>query len=91
MRRSSLCPPGYRIGTQGVSTLPPGAVSHAGRTHVHEGPEIFVIVSGAGVAHIDGTASGFAAGDVLIVEAGEEHHLEAVTEVVTAWMHLEPA
>ncbi|MFI6388189.1 cupin domain-containing protein [Nonomuraea sp. NPDC050547] len=98
MRRSTLAEhgdgislPGYRVESGGVSTLPPGQISHHRGPHTHPDPEIFLILSGTGRIHLDGEASGFAAGDVLIVEAGEDHHLEAVTEVVTTWLHLEPA
>lgn len=91
MRRSSLAPPGYRVGSHGVSTLEPGEISHNRGTHLHPDPEVFLILSGSGLVHIDGQASPFAAGDVLVVEAGEDHHLEAVERVVTTWLHLEPA
>ncbi|WP_223167285.1 cupin domain-containing protein [Nonomuraea sp. SYSU D8015] len=122
MRRSTLADmgggvslPGFRVASGGVSTLPPGQVSHASGRHTHPDPEIFLILSGTGKIHIDGEVSerptpgpesgslrdqrgpserhheyDFAAGDVLIVEAGEDHHLEAVSEVVTVWLHLEP-
>ncbi|MCT9930352.1 cupin domain-containing protein [Planotetraspora sp. A-T 1434] len=82
--------PGYRVEGGGVSTLVPGEVSHDEGPHTHPDPEIFLILSGSGRVHIDGTAEDFSAGDVLIVEAGEDHHLEAVSEVVTTWLHLEP-
>ncbi|MDR8413458.1 cupin domain-containing protein [Nonomuraea sp. 3-1Str] len=97
MRRSTLAEwaggvslPGYRVASGGVSTLPPGKVSHDEGRHVHPDPEIFLILSGTGRLHLDGEESGFAAGDVLVVDPGEDHHLEAVTEVVTTWLHLEP-
>ncbi|WP_157244599.1 cupin domain-containing protein [Nonomuraea typhae] len=97
MRRSTLAEygggvtlPGYRVESGGVSSLAPGEVSHARGRHTHPDPEIFLILSGAGRIHLDGRAEDFAAGDVLIVEPGEDHHLEAVTGVVTTWLHLEP-
>jgi quercetin dioxygenase-like cupin family protein len=97
MRRSRLADhgsgvslPGHRVESGGVSTLPPGAISHNEGPHTHPDPEIFLILSGSGRIHIDGTPSGFAAGDVLVVEAGEDHHLEAMETVVTTWLHLEP-
>ncbi|WP_327580491.1 cupin domain-containing protein [Nonomuraea sp. NBC_00507] len=98
MRRSTLAAmgagvslPGYRVESGGVSTLPPGRISHAKGPHTHPDPEIFLILSGTGKIHINGETSDFAGGDVLIVEAGEDHHLEAVSEVVTTWLHLEQA
>jgi quercetin dioxygenase-like cupin family protein len=98
MRRSTLAEfgggvslPGYRVGSGGVSTLAPGRISHDKGRHTHPDPEIFLILSGEGRLHLDGEPSGFAAGDVLIIDPGEDHHLEAVTEVVCTWLHLEPA
>lgn len=86
---SGIALPGYRIESGGVSRLAPGQISHDRGPHTHEDPEIFLILSGSGRIHLDGAVSGYTAGDVLIVEAGEDHHLEAVTEVVTTWLHLE--
>lgn len=98
MRRSTLADmeagvslPGFRVASGGVAALGPGQVSHAHGTHTHEDPEIFLILSGTGKIHLDGEISSFSGGDVLIVEPGEDHHLEAVSEVVTTWLHLEPA
>lgn len=97
MRRGTLAEfgsgvglPGYRVDSGGVSTLEAGAISHNKGPHTHPAPEIFLILSGSGRVHIDGETSAFAAGDVLIVEAGEDHHLEALDTVVTTWLHLEP-
>ncbi|TMR94642.1 cupin domain-containing protein [Nonomuraea basaltis] len=98
MRRSTLADmgagvslPGFRVESGGVSTLVPGEMSHAKGRHTHPDPEIFLILSGTGHVHINGEISEFTGGDVLIVEAGEDHHLEAVSEVVTTWLHLVPA
>jgi mannose-6-phosphate isomerase-like protein (cupin superfamily) len=98
MRRSTLADmgagvslPGFRVESGGVSTLVPGQVSHAKGPHTHADPEIFLILSGTGKIHINDEISDFAGGDVLIVEPGEDHHLEAVSEVVTTWLHLEPS
>lgn len=97
MRRSTLAAcgtgvelPGFRVESGGVSTLAPGTISHNKGPHTHTDPEIFLILSGSGLVHIDGATSAFTAGDVLIVEAGEDHHLEATDTVVTTWLHLEP-
>ncbi|MFB4283951.1 cupin domain-containing protein [Nonomuraea sp. MTCD27] len=88
--RAGVSLPGFRVASGGVSTLRPGQVSHAHEAHTHVDPEIFLILSGSGKVHINGEISQFSGGDVLIVEAGEDHHLEAVSEVVTTWLHLEP-
>ncbi|MEQ7008988.1 cupin domain-containing protein [Actinopolymorpha sp. B17G11] len=83
--------PGYRVTSGGVAVLKPGEVSHPGRRHTHPDPEIFLILEGHGRIHIDARPVDIATGDVLIVEPGEDHHLEAADTVVTSWLHLERA
>jgi mannose-6-phosphate isomerase-like protein (cupin superfamily) len=59
--------------------------------HVHTVPEIFCIVAGSGVVELDGVPeTPFVAGDVLIIEPGEDHHLisTGVDPLVFTWMHL---
>ena len=61
--------------------------------HVHTVPEIFTIVAGAGVVELNGVRDmEFTAGDVLIIEPGEDHHLISTGSVplVFTWMHLSP-
>jgi len=61
--------------------------------HVHDVPEIFTIVQGAGVLELNGAAeTRFTAGDILIIEPGENHHLVSDGDVplVFTWMHLSP-
>jgi mannose-6-phosphate isomerase-like protein (cupin superfamily) len=63
------------------------------RPHVHTVPEIFLIVQGAGRIELDGAdAGGFDAGDILVMEPGEDHHLisEGSVPLVFTWMHLAP-
>ena len=43
--------------------------------HVHDRPELIYIVSGFGVATIDGTTSSLAADTALFVRAGEWHQI----------------
>jgi mannose-6-phosphate isomerase-like protein (cupin superfamily) len=62
--------------------------------HVHDVPEIFTIVQGGGVLELDGVAdTRFAAGDILVIAPGENHHLISDGDVplVFTWMHLSPA
>ncbi|MET7398610.1 cupin domain-containing protein [Dactylosporangium sp. NPDC005572] len=62
--------------------------------HVHDVPEIFTIVQGAGVLELNGARdTRFTAGDILIIEPGENHHLVSDGDVplVFTWMHLAPA
>jgi mannose-6-phosphate isomerase-like protein (cupin superfamily) len=84
--------PGHRVGTGGVALLTPGERSYPGERHVHDFPEAFVILAGRGEIEIAGTATGIAAGDVLVVAPGEDHHLVSSVEhpLVTVWLHLEP-
>jgi mannose-6-phosphate isomerase-like protein (cupin superfamily) len=84
--------PGYRVHEGGMATVDAGTRSHPEGRHVHGTPEIFAILAGAGAMEIDGEPTPVGAGDVLVVEAGEDHHLVAdAGPLVTLWLHLEPA
>ncbi len=68
-----------------------GHRTHGDARHVHTVPEIFCIVQGSGTIEIDGTDAGrFTAGDLLIIDPGEDHHLISDGDVplVFTWMHL---
>lgn len=82
---------GHRVESGGVATVAPGTRSHDEGRHVHSDPEVFLILTGRGQIHIDDRPTPFTAGDVLIVEPGEDHHLEAAgpEPVVVTWLHLE--
>ncbi|GIF14334.1 cupin domain-containing protein [Actinoplanes teichomyceticus] len=72
----------------------PGLRTHdePGR-HVHTVPEVFVIVQGSGAIEIEGAEAGrFQAGDVVVFEPGEDHHLisQGADPLIFTWMHLEP-
>ena len=70
-----------------------GHRTHGEARHVHTVPEIFCIVQGAGTVEIDGAAAGrFSAGDLLLIEPGEDHHLisDGAVPLVFTWMHLSP-
>lgn len=59
--------------------------------HRHAGVEVFCVFQGSGVLEINGApATGFGAGDVLVIEPGEDHHLISRDSVplVFTWMHL---
>ncbi|MEJ3747246.1 cupin domain-containing protein [Actinomycetes bacterium KLBMP 9797] len=85
--------PGMRIADGGVATIAPGEMSHPEGRHVHPDPEGFLILDGRGRILIDGVATEFTAGDVLIVEPGEDHHLvcDGDRPVVNTWLHFERA
>ncbi len=85
--------PGHRVADGGVATLRPGERSHPEARHVHPTSESFLILEGRGTVEIDGVPTPIEAGDVLVVEPGEDHHLigaltRAEPPLVTAWLHL---
>ena len=98
----------YHRGPQFTSPLPDHVVQKGGfriypepnfRTHdepgrhVHTVPEVFVIVQGSGVIEVDGAeVDKFAAGEAVLFEPGEDHHLISRGEdaLVFVWLHLEP-
>jgi mannose-6-phosphate isomerase-like protein (cupin superfamily) len=85
--------PGYRVDHGGVAGHGPGERSHPEGRHVHTTPEAFVILAGRGTAEVDGTSTRIEAGDVLVIEPGEDHHLVSAPDnrLTVVWLHLEPA
>ena len=85
--------PGHFIERGGVSRYESGQRSHPEGRHVHVVPEVFCILQGSGVIEIDGESTPFQAGDVLVVEPGEDHHLvsDGSQPLVSTWLHLTPA
>jgi quercetin dioxygenase-like cupin family protein len=60
----------------GVAEFAPGCCAHEGERHVHDHDEVFVILHGEITVPIAGGPTDVArAGDWVLVEAGEEHHL----------------
>jgi len=51
----------------------------------HAQDEIYVIVRGQGVLVHDGKRDSFESGDLLIVEAGCEHHFEDFSDDLALW------
>lgn len=84
---------GHFVERGGITRYEHGARSHPEGYHVHEHPEVFVIFQGAGEIEIDGARTPFTAGDVFLVEAGEDHHVISGGDrpLQSAWMHLYPA
>ena len=73
----------------GVAEFQPGCCAHEGEKHVHEHDEVFVILSGSiTVPIVDGPTDVARAGDWVLVEAGEEHHLSNHTTVPCKAMFL---
>ena len=76
---------GVRSG--GVYVFKPGETAHPEARHVHDVDEVFIFVQGKGVIPIDGVEYPIAAGDVVIVHKGEDHHTRSSVEapLVAAW------
>lgn len=88
-----LCHGGLSFKSPGQRTHDVGCVCAAcdgeGR-HVHiDDCEVFVILQGKAVMEINGHGYPVAAGDVLVCEAGEDHHLlsDETEPCVNIWLH----
>jgi mannose-6-phosphate isomerase-like protein (cupin superfamily) len=83
---------GFQVERGGITRYEAGARSHPEGRHIHTVPEVFVILQGSGVIEIDGSSQAFEAGDVFVVEPGEDHHLvsHGPVPLLSAWMHLTP-
>lgn len=87
--------PGGLVDRGGFRIYPePGFRTHDDGTapHVHTTHEVFCIFQGSGQIEIDGViADRFEAGDIVVMEPGEDHHLisEGTVPLVFTWMHLE--
>ncbi|MBM4144279.1 MAG: cupin domain-containing protein, partial [Lentisphaerae bacterium] len=74
------------------------------RTHTNDGPggrdlhahdddrEAFVILQGKARMEVDGKMHPLAAGDIVVIEPGEDHHLisDAQDPCVNLWLHAGP-
>ncbi|RYG47416.1 cupin domain-containing protein [bacterium] len=83
---------GKRLYKGEVSFHKPGTVTHdAERPHVEVDQEVFLLLQGEGWIEIDGRREAVAAGDVLVIEPGEDHHLHSSHEnpLVNLWLHAE--
>ena len=81
--------PGKYIDHGGLSFHPIGWRTHSEGYHIHGNAEIFCIMQGQGVIEIDGRREPVHAGEVLVIEPGEEHHLVGDPEhpIVNLWFH----
>src|SRR6476469_8070322 len=52
----------------------------------HERDEVYIIISGEADFYNDGTVVHAAAGDLLFVAAGKEHHFENFTNDFSTWV-----
>lgn len=83
--------PGKYLVVGGIGFKEPGQVTHPGH-HVHDDEEVFIILQGKGEIEIGGRRHPIAAGDVLVVEPGEDHHLVSSDDdpLVNLWLHAGP-
>jgi len=85
--------PGAFISMGGVSFHSPGDLAHSDEErHVHDGEEIFVILQGKAVVHFDHGDQPIEAGDVMVIDPGENHHLESDRDdpCIVIWLHAGP-
>ena len=75
------------IAKGGLYIFKPGEIAHPEPRHVHDTAEVFIFVQGQGVIPIDGVEYPVKTGDVVVVEAGEDHHTRSSVEdpLVAAW------
>jgi quercetin dioxygenase-like cupin family protein len=85
--------PGKRIAAGGLSFHAPGGRTHAEGEHRHDHEEVFCIVQGKGFVEIDGRREPIHAGDVIVVEPGEEHYIHAdqETPTINCWFRADDA
>ena len=75
------------IARGGLYIFKPGEIAHPEPRHVHDTAEVFIFVQGQGVIPIDGVEYSVKTGDVVIVDAGEDHHTRSSADdpLVAAW------
>ena len=80
-----------KIAGGGIYVFKPGETAHPEARHVHDVDEVFIFVQGKGVIPIDGKDHPVKTGDVIIVEAGEDHHTRSSKDdpLVAAWYVME--
>lgn len=85
--------PGARVVSGGVYVFKPGETAHPEDRHAHEVDEVFVFIQGTGVIPIDGVDYPVETGDVIVVEAGEDHHTRSSERdpLVAAWWLMDRA
>ena len=90
--------PGEYLCAGTLSFKPPRLRTHSAKgpagadRHVHDDREAFVILQGKAVMEINGVPHSLVAGDVLIVEPGEDHHLvsDEFDPCINLWLHAGP-
>lgn len=80
-----------KITNGGLAVLKPGETPHPDPGHVHDTEEVFIILQGAGTLPLNDDEYHVETGDVIIVEAGEDHHLTSSVDdpLAVAWYMME--
>src|SRR5579871_3182128 len=81
---------GARLYKGSVSYHPPNKVTHdEERPHLEVDEEAFCMLQGHGWIEIDGLREPVRAGDILIIEPGEDHHLISSEDdpLINLWLH----
>ncbi len=74
----------------GLSFHAPGFRTHDDEPiHTHETQEAFCIMQGRGILELNGQEIPVQAGDVIIIEPGENHHLISSEDepIINLWLH----
>ena len=82
--------PGAYLAQGGLSFHGPGERTHAAEDrHVHTDHEVFCIMQGRGWIELEGRREPISAGDVLVIEPGEDHHVvgDPAHPIVNLWFH----
>ena len=82
--------PGKYINHGSLSFHVVGWRTHPEGEHRHAYPEVFVIMQGRGEIEVDGRREAIHAGEVLIVQPGEEHYIigDPAYPIVNLWFHV---
>ncbi|AIE84642.1 cupin domain-containing protein [Fimbriimonas ginsengisoli] len=81
---------GSRLYKGGLSFHTPGMVTHdQERPHLEVDQEIFCLLQGEGWIEVDGVREPVQAGDVFVIEPGEDHHLisSETNPLINLWLH----
>jgi quercetin dioxygenase-like cupin family protein len=80
---------GRTVVSCGMAEFPPNSQAHQGERHVHQHDEVFIVLTGEITVPIVGEESAVArAGDLVLVGAGEEHHLTNHTHLPCVAIYL---
>ncbi len=85
---------GARLYHGGLSFHAPGTVTHdEHRPHDEVDQEVFCLLQGEGWIEIDGVRQPVQAGDVIVIEPGEDHHLVSSghNPLINLWLHANEA